>query len=203
MRRWAGRFGNMLSSFTGEHVGEPRLLVCLYDEPLVHVDIKFLTLPEFYSRVEDPVILFERTNALSSVISSTKPEWPRPDYQWIEDRFWVWIHYITGKIRRGEFFEALDGLSIIRKIVLSPLLQILNKQTPNGLRKLEMKLPHAAVDKLKRTTGALDRTSLITSLHATITLYRELRNEIFPASIEMRKDAEKKSIEYLENTPVS
>src|SRR5689334_1349887 len=48
MVAYADRFGNLLSGFTGEHVGEPRVLICLYDDPLLHVDIKFLTLEEFY-----------------------------------------------------------------------------------------------------------------------------------------------------------
>ena len=33
MHEYANRFGKVLSAFTGEHVGEPRLLICLYDEP--------------------------------------------------------------------------------------------------------------------------------------------------------------------------
>src|SRR5690348_9102407 len=45
MIKYAKRFGNFLSGFIGDHVGEPRLLICLYDDPLLHVDIKFLTLP--------------------------------------------------------------------------------------------------------------------------------------------------------------
>jgi hypothetical protein len=28
---YAKRLGNFLSGFTGEHVGEPRVLICLYD----------------------------------------------------------------------------------------------------------------------------------------------------------------------------
>ncbi len=43
----AGRLGNLLSSFTGEHVGEPRLLICLYGLPLLHVDLKFVSLMIF------------------------------------------------------------------------------------------------------------------------------------------------------------
>ena len=60
MLDYARSFGDFISGFTGEHVSETRLLVCLYDNPFLHVDIKFLTLPEFYSRVENPVVLFER-----------------------------------------------------------------------------------------------------------------------------------------------
>ncbi len=37
----AKRFGDFISGFTGDNVGEPRLLICLYDNPLLHVDIKF------------------------------------------------------------------------------------------------------------------------------------------------------------------
>ncbi|MEQ1677473.1 MAG: nucleotidyltransferase domain-containing protein, partial [Chitinophagaceae bacterium] len=62
---YAKGFGNFISGFTGEHVGEPRLLICLYDDPLLHVDIKFLTLPEFYTRIENPVVLFERKKQLT------------------------------------------------------------------------------------------------------------------------------------------
>src|SRR5688572_11393211 len=39
--RIAGAMGSLLSAFTGEHVGEPRLVICLFDAPLLHVDMKF------------------------------------------------------------------------------------------------------------------------------------------------------------------
>src|SRR5262245_37178745 len=37
----AATLGKLLAAFTGEHVGEPRLLICLYGPPLLHVDLKF------------------------------------------------------------------------------------------------------------------------------------------------------------------
>jgi hypothetical protein len=40
MLEYANHLGKLLSGFTGEHVGEPRVLICLYDNPLLHVDIK-------------------------------------------------------------------------------------------------------------------------------------------------------------------
>src|SRR5687768_4748878 len=67
MIKHASQYGNLLSGFTGEHVGEPRVLICLYDDPLLHVDIKFLTLHEFGDRIETPVILFEREQQLSKI----------------------------------------------------------------------------------------------------------------------------------------
>lgn len=36
----AEELGQLLSAFTGEHVGEPRLVICLYGPPLLHVDLK-------------------------------------------------------------------------------------------------------------------------------------------------------------------
>lgn len=38
----AEELGQLLSAFTGEHVGEPRLVICLYGPPLLHVDLKFI-----------------------------------------------------------------------------------------------------------------------------------------------------------------
>jgi len=60
MYDYAKGFGNLLNAFTGEHVGEKRLLICMYDEPLVHVDIKFVILEELKQRVENPIILWDR-----------------------------------------------------------------------------------------------------------------------------------------------
>jgi len=75
----------------------------LYDDPLLHVDLKFITLDEFWERVEHPVVLLDTEQALQNLINATKAEFPMPDYQWIEDRFWTWIHYALLKIGRGEY----------------------------------------------------------------------------------------------------
>jgi predicted nucleotidyltransferase len=107
MVTYAKSFGDYLNGFTGEHVGERRVLICLYDNPLLHVDIKFITPDEFEQRVEDPVIFFDRNKSLEKVVASTNSEWPKLDYQWVEDRFWTWIHYAALKLGRG------DGLFII------------------------------------------------------------------------------------------
>ncbi len=120
MLQYAKSFGDLISGFTGEHVDEPRVLICLYDNPLLHVDIKFLTLPELYDRVENPAVLFERNKQLSEIIKLTNAVWPQPDFQWIEDRFWTWVHYACLKIGRGELMEAFDFLSFLRMTVLSP-----------------------------------------------------------------------------------
>lgn len=137
MVEYAQSLGNFLSGFTGEHVGEPRLLICLYDEPLLHVDLKFVTPEEFSIRVENPIILFDKNNVLKTIIENTEAHFPSPDFQWIEDRFWKWGHYILQMIERGELFEAIDALSFVRSTVLGPLLHIKEEQLARGVRKLE------------------------------------------------------------------
>ncbi|MEI9807926.1 MAG: nucleotidyltransferase domain-containing protein [Bacteroidota bacterium] len=69
MLSYASRLGQLLTGFTGEHAGEPRVLICLYDNPLLHVDIKFLTTEEFQTRIETPVILLDNDLQLHQAIN--------------------------------------------------------------------------------------------------------------------------------------
>src|SRR5690606_4243979 len=143
-----------------EHVGEPRLLICLYDNPLLHVDLKFVTLEEFHLRIETPTILFDRNGLLEKAINDSQAEFPYPDYQWIEDRFWTWIHYALLKIGRGEYFEAYDFMGFLRMVVLGPLLHIKNGNLPRGVRKIESQIEREDLEKLKHTLPAYSKQSL-------------------------------------------
>lgn len=196
MLQYAKNFGDLISGFTGEHIGEPRVLICLYDNPLLHVDIKFLTLPEFYDRVENPVVLFERNNQLSEIINSTRAEWPQPDFQWIEDRFWTWVHYACLKIGRGELMEAFDFLSFLRMTVLSPLLQVKNNKQARGLRRVETALSLSDLENLKITIAQYTRPSVIKALDNSISIYKSLRRKIYPDTVCLQAEAEKKATAY-------
>lgn len=197
MLETARRFGDLVSGFTGEHVGEPRVLICLYDNPLLHVDIKFLTPDEFKDRIENPVILYEREGQLSRIIHNTSAAWPRPDYQWIEDRFWTWVHYMAQKIGRGELMEAYDCLSFLRITVLSPLLQVKNKRNARGLRKVETELSPADLENLKITIAQYNRASVLKALDNTISIYKNLRRKLYDDKIVLQTRAEKLSLDYL------
>lgn len=197
MHQYAKSFGDLISGFTGEHVGEPRVLICLYDNPLLHVDIKFLTLPELYDRVENPVVLFERNNQLSEIINSTNAVWPQPDFQWIEDRFWTWVHYACLKIGRGELMEAFDFLSFLRMTVLSPLLQVKNKKQPRGLRRVETGLSLSDLENLKITIAQYNKDSVIKALDNAISIYKSLRRKLYPESIKLQIRTEELSLQYL------
>jgi predicted nucleotidyltransferase len=198
MMAYAGRFGQLLNAFTGEHVGEPRLLICLYDDPLLHVDIKFLTLPEFHARIEDPEILLDQGEALAGVISATTAVWPYPDYQWLEDRFWTWVHYTATKLGRGEYFEALDSIGFLRARVLAPLMQVKNGIRPKGLRRIEKELPAADMDALIATVADYDPVTIAEALLQCVRVYRGLRTQLFPADIKLHAAAEQRSMAYLQ-----
>lgn len=196
MIAYAKGFGNFLSGFTGEHVGEPRVLICLYDDPLLHVDIKFVTSEEFRQRVETPVILLDKTGQLNTILQETEPRFPYPDYQWIEDRFWTWVHYALLKIGRGEYMEAYDFFGFLRMVVFGPLLHIRNGQLPRGVRKVETLLPAADLEQLKATLPAYTAASLLNSLEQSVHLYRRLRTELFPASVALQPQTEQKVMAY-------
>ncbi len=197
MIAYAEKFGELLTAFTGEHVGEPSLLICLYNDPLLHVDIKFVALEEFGKRVETPVILADTDNQLQQIISETDAEFPYPDYQWIEDRFWIWIHYMLLKIGRGEYFEAMDFLGFLRMVVLGPLLHINNGNLPRGVRKVETQLKPDDLAALKSTIGTHDRASLIAAAENTIALYYSLISNLYSKGIKRHHATEKKVLEFL------
>lgn len=199
MLEYAARLGKFISGFTGDHVGEPRLLICLYDDPLLHVDIKFLTLPEFADRVEDPFILFDRDGQLQELMTATKALYPQPDYQWIEDRFWTWIHYTALKIGRGELMEAYDFFGFLRMVVFGPLLAVKNKQQARGVRKVEMLLPVDDLTLLQQTIPSYDKVSILATLDNSVALYRSLRKDLFPATVLLLKEAEEKVIDYVDH----
>lgn len=198
MTAYAARLGNLLNAFTGEHVGEPRLLICLFGNPLLHVDLKFVTIEEFGTRVETPVILFDREAQLQHCIERSEANFPHPDYQWIEDRFWTWIHYGLLKVGRGEYFEALDFMGYLRMVVLGPLLHISNGNLPRGVRKVEMQLHSQDLAALKDTLAEYDKRSIMQSIGHAIALYLQLRQKLFPVDVIRRTDAEKAVMAYYE-----
>ena len=190
MRAYASRLGQMLASFRGDHVGEPRLLIALYDAPLLHVDIKFLTLAEFQERVEDPIVLYERGSALTTVIQQSTAHYPDVDFQWIEDRFWIWAHYAALKIGRGEYVEALDFLAFLRSTVLGPMMHLKNGNLPRGVRRIETSVDLNDLAQLTKTVALPDRNVLLNSTEAAMRLYESLRDRLAPVTLQVNSAAQ-------------
>jgi len=193
----ARSLGPLLTAFTGEHVGAPRLLICFYGPPILHVDLKFVTVDEAAPRVDENRVLFDRGGRLAAALATHEPSYPQPDLQWIEDRIWGWVHYLGGKIARGELFEAIDGLGYIRARVLGPLILAEHGAQPNGVRRIESAAP-ALVGPLRDTVPIHDARSCRLALDATIALYRALRARAATDALVRRSDAERESIAFLD-----
>jgi hypothetical protein len=196
-RDLAARLGPLLAAFTGEHVGEPRLLICLYGPPLLHVDLKFVALPDLAERVEEPVVLWQRETRMRRALDDGVARWPQPDLQWIEDRFWVWVHYFATKVARGELLEAVDGLAFLRGIALGPLVAVATGHRAQGVRRSETRAG-SWLPALYATVAVPDRASCLAAIHAAVTLYRTLRHALAPADLVRRGDAERESMLFLD-----
>ena len=193
----AGALGPLLAAFSGEHGGEPRLWICLYGPPLLHVDLKFLSVDELEKRVEDPVLLWDRNGGVGAKLAASRSHYPEPDLQWIEDRFWVWVHYGATKIGRGELYEALGFLGFLRESVLGPLSLLAERARPSGVRKLEALAP-ARANALLPTVGSYDARACVDALAASAEAYRRLRDELATDELDRRSRAESESWRYLQ-----
>lgn len=188
----AESLGPLLTSFTGEHVGEPRLIIGLYDEPLLHVDLKFVSLDDAGKRIDEPVVLWERDGRLSQVLTRERGVFPAPNEQWIEDRFWIWMHAGAARAARGELFDAIEFLSFIRVSVLGPLGLQRAGQKPMGTRRVETHAPALAAD-MKGTLAAYDVAACLAAFERCAQIYRQLRS----ADVIRRSKAEDAAMAYL------
>jgi hypothetical protein len=186
----------LIAAFTGEHVGEARLLICLCADPLLHVDLKFVTGDELSQRIEEPLIVWERGDAVSRSIARTKPSPLSIDPQWVEDRFWIWVHYAAATLGRGELFEVLEFLSFLRGQVLAPLALHLRGQSPRGVRRLEQHLPNLVPD-LAATVALHDWDGCAAATRHCVDLYRTLRDQL-PDPLRRGAEAEQASVRYLD-----
>lgn len=192
----AGGLGDYLVGFTGEHVGEPRVLICLYGPPLLHVDLKFVPISDFHQRVEDPEVTWERHGSLAKAMTRSEARWPPLDLQWLEDRFWVWVHYGACKIGRGELFEAIEVLAFLRRTVLGPLALTVSGHLPRGVRKLEENVPELLAD-FVATLPSYDAQSCASGLQSAVSLYRVLRDRAEDETVERRAAAEEHALAFL------
>jgi predicted nucleotidyltransferase len=173
---YPSRIDGLLSAFVGYHVGEPRLVIALFENPLVHVDFKFVTPDSLRDRIETPVILFERDGQLSKLLRLGSAKWPNRDPQWFEDRFWTWMHYGAVKIARGELLEAVDFLAHVRRMVLGPLAARRRGHNQREMRRVEQVDPTFAAQ-LHATVAPPNAAELWSALSAAIAIYSDLRRD--------------------------
>ncbi len=120
--------------------------------------------------------------------------------QWIEDRFWVWIHYCASKIGRNEIFETIEAISFLRQTVTGPMALIKSGCLPRGVRRIESDAPQY-LPRLKHTVAGHDALSCVKAIKNIIKLYRELRDGLRAdqsRAAVRRAEAEKYAAEYLD-----
>jgi hypothetical protein len=181
---FAAALGGLLSAFTGEHVGEPRLLICLYGEPLLHVDFKFIRLLDLNHLIEKPIILWS-DRAINQMLERVDIAWPNRSPEWFETRVWVWLHYGATKWRRGEWFEAISMLAFLREQILGPMLARRAGKMQRGVRRIE-ELGDWAVARLLATTPGHSAEAIYEALEAAVSLYLDLRADAPPYNLTPR-----------------
>lgn len=172
---FADTLGELVSAFTGEHVGEPRLLICLYGPPLLHVDLKFVLAADLDRQIERRAVLFARDPvAIEGRVRNGSVEWPNLTSEWFEARAWIWLHYAATKLARGELYEAIGMLGFFREQVLGPLICRRAGRNQRGVRRLEA----YGLDEQGRLAATIARheaSSVRDAIEAAIAFYLDLR----------------------------
>ena len=83
-------------------------------------------------------------------------------------------------------------------VVFEPLLHIKNKNLPRGVRKVETQLASADFEQLQKTIPTYSRAALLDSLLYSVTLYRQLRQELFSSGVTLQLETEEKVMEYFQ-----
>jgi hypothetical protein len=180
---FAQGIGGLLAAFTGEHVGEPRLLICLYGPELLHVDLKFVTAADLERRVERPAVLFARDpEGLQARLDAATIAWPNASPDWFERRAWIWLHYGAAKLARGELFEAIGILGFFREQVLGPMLHRRAGLPQRGVRRIESMAKQSGAA-LAATVATHDPAAVRAALLAAIALYLNLRQDDPPQEL--------------------
>jgi hypothetical protein len=173
-RQIAESLGELLVAYTAEHIGLPQMLVCLYANGPIHVALNFVTLEELAPGPEQPVILWDRDGTLEEALAGRQTAFSGIDWQWMEDRFWVWTHYVLTKVGRGELFSALEYVSFIREKVLGPMVLEISGGRPYSVRRVEQAAAEY-VSALQGTVAHYDKREIMAAIQQEVRLYRLLR----------------------------
>jgi len=174
---FANALPDLISAFTGEHVGEPRLLICLYGPPLLHVDLKFVLVTDLDHQIERRAVLFARDRVdIEARIQAGDVAWPNLPSEWFEARAWIWLHYAVTKFARGELYEAIGMLAFFREQVLGPLFYRRAGRSQRGVRRLEA-LGLDETGRMAATMAQHDASSVRKAIEASIDIYLDLRSD--------------------------
>lgn len=187
LKEIAASFGSLVLAY--EPVGHTasRELICLFDDPVDRIDLIVMpleNLPLTYS-----TILCQKGKALTDLLAGQRTVPPHVDLQWMEDRFWVWLHSAANSLREGALFETLEQIGNLRSQILAPLVLCKNKQPTDQLAALEEK-GGEDLGSLRATVPLYDARSCEISLREAAKLYVGLRETLAPDSLKRHQRAE-------------
>jgi hypothetical protein len=199
----ADALGPLLLSYEQEKSDAEREITCLYDEPLRRIDLRLLP-TDGAAMLHNPKVLWERDGALTNELAKYRDQVPPIDLQWMEDRFWLWMHSAATALKEGAVFEALHQMSCLRTRILAPMLLRKQAQPIDALKRLEQ-AGGEELSSLRATVPLYDARSCELSLREAAKLYVGLRETLAPEELVRHRRAEMAVMRHLHtvNEPMS
>ncbi|CAI1148843.1 aminoglycoside 6-adenylyltransferase [Serratia liquefaciens] len=173
-RSLLSRFGELYFCFPGDHVQEERLIICLYGKELLHVDVKFVTLKQKNISLTELDVLWARDHIkINAFLNKRENVYTDKDITWFNERVWIWLHNCICKYHRGELFEAINLLNMIRVNILGPIISLLTGVSQRGVRYIDF-LNCTEKKLLERTVAYYTKESVCAAIYATIDLYEHM-----------------------------
>ena len=88
----------------------------------------------------------------------------------VDNLFWITAHYAAAKLRRGEIFESLARLNLIRTRSLATLIAKTYGQPFDGVQRFEERFP-AEIEPLRHTVAKYERQPCLATLRSAIDFY--------------------------------
>ncbi|KKU07302.1 MAG: polymerase beta domain protein region protein [Candidatus Collierbacteria bacterium GW2011_GWC2_45_40] len=153
------KVAKIATQFPATHLNNPYQIIVFYEGTYpIHVDYEYKTSEDLkpMAKGKDVIVVFDRTGELNSwkkaCLGAAEEVTPTLDQlQYFEDRFWGWIIYTHGKIKRGELWEARDAIEYIRSNVLNRLAYYQLRLKDEGNRRLESKFTPEILNMLEKT----------------------------------------------------
>ena len=112
------KVAKIATQFPATHLNNPYQIIVFYEGTYpIHVDYEYKTSEDLkpMAKGKDVIVVFDRTGELNSwkkaCLGAAEEVTPTLDQlQYFEDRFWGWIIYTHGKIKRGELLTIDFGV---------------------------------------------------------------------------------------------
>ena len=175
------------TQFPATHLKNPNQIIVFYIGSYpIHVDYEYKISEDLkpVAKGKGAFIVLDKTGELNSwkqaCLGVTEDVSPAADnLQYFEDRFWGWIVYTHGKIKRGELWEARDAIEYMRSNVLNRLACYQLGLVNEGNRRLEAKFTPEILNMLEKTVPeGHNKESYTTALSNTIDAYIKQFDEI-------------------------